>query len=549
MVIYREFKGLKSLAAPVHWAMGMFDGVHLGHVGVIAAAVKGAALDGGIPAVLTFRTHPLARVRPESVPPAIMGEDAEKFALMKELGVKAVLSLEFSSRLASMSPEEFIGELCSSCLVAQIAVGEDWHFGRGRAGNVETLRLLSCRYGFRVTAVPSILQDGERISSTRIREAVRAADFLQAAGMLGRPYRWKGPVIHGRQLGRLLDYPTANMRPGCGLQPPHGVYAVRARVAGKKYGGVANLGVRPTVEGETGELLLETHLFGHPGDIYGREMEVEPVRFLRPEIKFPSLEELKSQLARDAAHAAEALDFFDEITLFTEHDLSAEFTSRMGRYLTPSCRGFGYWSWKPWSIHHVLQEMEEGDRLLYLDAGCHINANGTDRFREYVNMLDRDSRGMLVFTNGQPEYKWTKGDIFRHFGVSQEDGHITHTQQIAGGHVFLKKNPLTESLIRDWLHVFYDHLHLADNTPSASPNLPGFVENRYDQSIFSILCKLRGITTLDGSETYAENWEQLSLFPFQDRRDMGIPRAGKKGWLEKCRQLLLSSKRNGFGIR
>lgn len=193
---------------------------------------------------------------------------------------------------------------------------------------------------------------------------------------------------------------------------------------------------------------------------------------------------------------AEALDFFDEITLFTEHDLSAEFTSRMGRYLTPSCRGFGYWSWKPWAIHHVLQEMEEGDRLLYLDAGCHINANGTERFREYVNMLDRDSRGMLVFTNGQPEYKWTKGDIFRHFGVSQEDGHITHTQQIAGGHVFLKKNPLTESLIRDWLHVFYDHLHLADNTPSASPNLPGFVENRYDQSIFSILCKLRGITTL-----------------------------------------------------
>ena len=187
-------------------------------------------------------------------------------------------------------------------------MGEDWHFGRGRAGNVETLRLLSCRYGFRVTAVPSILQDGERISSTRIREAVRAADFLQAAGMLGRPYRWKGPVIHGRQLGRLLDYPTANMRPGCGLQPPHGVYAVRARVAGKKYGGVANLGVRPTVEGETGELLLETHLFGHPGDIYGREMEVEPVRFLRPEIKFPSLEELKSQLARDAAHAAEALE-------------------------------------------------------------------------------------------------------------------------------------------------------------------------------------------------------------------------------------------------
>lgn len=177
---------------------------------------------------------------------------------------------------------------------------------------------------------------------------------------------------------------------------------------------------------------------------------------------------------------AEALDFFDEITLFTEHDLSAEFTGRMGKYLTPSCRGFGYWSWKPWSIHHVLQDMQEGDRLLYLDAGCHININGAKRFREYVDMLDRDSRGMLVFTNGQPEYKWTKGDILRHFGVSGEDVHVTHTQQIAGGHVFLKKNPVTENLIRDWLHVFYDHLHLADNSPSASPNLPGFVENRYD---------------------------------------------------------------------
>ncbi len=194
MVIYREFKELKGVSSPVHWAMGMFDGLHLGHAGVIAAAVEGAARDGGIAAVLTFRTHPLARVRPESVPPAIMAVDAEKFALMEELGVKMVLTLEFSSRLASMSPEEFIRELCASCRVAEIAVGEDWHFGRGRAGDVETLRLLSGRYGFRVTAVPPILRDGERVSSTRIREAVRAADFLQAAGMLGRDQSGKGYI-------------------------------------------------------------------------------------------------------------------------------------------------------------------------------------------------------------------------------------------------------------------------------------------------------------------------------------------------------------------
>lgn len=222
MVIYREFKELKGVSSPVHWAMGMFDGLHLGHAGVIAAAVEGAARDGGIAAVLTFRTHPLARVRPESVPPAIMAVDAEKFALMEELGVKMVLTLEFSSRLASMSPEEFIRELCASCRVAEIAVGEDWHFGRGRAGDVETLRLLSGRYGFRVTAVPPILRDGERVSSTRIREAVRAADFLQAAGMLGRPYRWRGPGDSWTPIGT-----------PAGL--PHGQYEARLRVAASSW--------------------------------------------------------------------------------------------------------------------------------------------------------------------------------------------------------------------------------------------------------------------------------------------------------------------------
>lgn len=138
---------------------------------------------------------------------------------------------------------------------------------------------------------------------------------------------------------------------------------------------------------------------------------------------------------------AEALEFFDEITSFTEHDLLPEFTSRMGKYLIPSCKGFGYWSWKPWIISHALRKMKEGDRLLYLDAGCHINPEGRKRFREYVDILDRHSNGMLVFYNGQPEYKWTKGDIFRHFSISPENTRITHTQQIAAGHVFIK-NPM-----------------------------------------------------------------------------------------------------------
>lgn len=219
---------------------------------------------------------------------------------------------------------------------------------------------------------------------------------------------------------------------------------------------------------------------------------------------------------------AQALEFFEEITLFTENDLSSEFTGLMGSFLSPSCKGFGYWSWKPWIIHQTLQRMQEGDRLLYLDAGCHINPNGLVRFREYVDMLDADRHGMLVFLNGQPEYKWTKGDIFHHFAVSPEDSHITHTQQIAAGHVFIRKNPEAEQLIRDWLHIFYNHLPLVDNSPSIAPNLPGFMENRYDQSIFSILCKLHGVTALPCSETYAEDWDRLALFPFQDRRDISV---------------------------
>ena len=219
---------------------------------------------------------------------------------------------------------------------------------------------------------------------------------------------------------------------------------------------------------------------------------------------------------------AEALEFFDETTSFTEHDLLPEFTSRMGKYLTPSCKGFGYWSWKPWIISHALQKMKDGDRLLYLDAGCHINPAGMKRFREYVDILDRDNNGMLAFYNGQPEYKWTKGDIFRHFSISPENTRITHSQQIAAGHVFIKKSPRAVELIRDWLHIFYNHLNLVDNSPSVSPNLEEFVENRYYQSIFSILCKLRGVTALPCSETYAEDWDRLALFPFQDRRDISV---------------------------
>lgn len=233
---------------------------------------------------------------------------------------------------------------------------------------------------------------------------------------------------------------------------------------------------------------------------------------------------------------AEALEFFHDFTLFTEQDLSPEFVARMGKYLSTTCKGFGYWSWKPWIIHHTLQRMNNGDRLLYLDAGCHINPEGKERFYEYVHILDESPQGMLVFYNDHPEYKWTKGDAFRHFSVSMENNDIIRSRQIAAGHVLLQKTPQTVALIEEWLHVFYNHLHLVDNSPSATPNLPGFIENRYDQSIFSLLCKRQGVLALEHTETYSDDWEQMTRFPFQDRRDTGLPR--RRTRMQRFRQWL-----------
>lgn len=219
---------------------------------------------------------------------------------------------------------------------------------------------------------------------------------------------------------------------------------------------------------------------------------------------------------------AESLEFFDEIRTYTERDLSPDFTHRMGRLLSPFCQGFGYWCWKPWIILHSLEDMEEGDRLLYLDVGCHINPYGKKRFLEYVNMLDKDPFGLVVFGNGCTECHWTKGDVFHHFSIDIHDEKFTQTQQIAGGYLFIRKNPAVESMLREWMNVFYHHLNLVDDTPSLSPDLPGFRNNRQDQSILSILCKMRGVQPLPLSEVQPADgdWEKMTEFPIQDRRDL-----------------------------
>jgi riboflavin kinase/FMN adenylyltransferase len=291
---------LEELAAqdgPLHLALGVFDGVHVGHRAVIARAVEAARKEGGKAFVVTFDPHPIRVIAPEKAPASLLATLDEKSAVLKALGVDGLLVIHFDMAFAKMDAEEFVRKLLAAD-VRTVAVGEDWRFGSKRSGDVAMLRRMGGELGFQLEAVPPVMWDGERISSTRIRQAIRDGNFDAVEEMLGRPYELSGTVIEGRKLGRGLGFPTANLRLGERQTPRDGVWAVKVDGVRK---GVANLGTRPTVDG--GERLLEVHLLDFSGDLYGKELRVRFEKFLRPERKFGSLEELREQIGRDAEEA------------------------------------------------------------------------------------------------------------------------------------------------------------------------------------------------------------------------------------------------------
>jgi riboflavin kinase/FMN adenylyltransferase len=291
---------LEELAAqdgPLHLALGVFDGVHVGHRAVIARAVEAARKEGGKAFVVTFDPHPIRVIAPEKAPASLLATLDEKAAVLKALGVDGLLVIHFDMAFAKMDAEEFVRKLLGAD-VRTVAVGEDWRFGSKRSGDVAMLRRMGGELGFQLEAVPPVMWDGERISSTRIRQAIRDGNFDAVEEMLGRPYELSGTVIEGRKLGRGLGFPTANLRLGERQTPRDGVWAVKVDGVRK---GVANLGTRPTVDG--GERLLEVHLLDFSGDLYGKELRVRFEKFLRPERKFGSLEELREQIGRDAEEA------------------------------------------------------------------------------------------------------------------------------------------------------------------------------------------------------------------------------------------------------
>jgi riboflavin kinase/FMN adenylyltransferase len=294
---------LSSVRSPIYLAIGVFDGVHLGHQAVIQRASEDARGGEGAAVVVTFDPHPVRVLRPDQAP-RLLSSTAHKKRLIQPLGAGYLLILPFDLEFAATPPEQFIRNLAAACHpLREICVGHTWSFGKGRAGNLELLAKLGDQLGFQEIGVPAVEVDGQIVSSTLIRGAIEVGDFAAAARLLGRDYTVLGTVVEGDRLGRKLGFPTANLSAHNEQFPPNGVYAVEASLDGRTLAGVANIGVRPTIRNASGERIFEVHLFDFQEEIYGLDLEIRFRSFLRGEQKFGSLEELRLQIGRDAEAA------------------------------------------------------------------------------------------------------------------------------------------------------------------------------------------------------------------------------------------------------
>ncbi len=306
MEILRAISELAQLDGPLFLAIGVFDGVHLGHRAVISTSARHAHSADGTPVVLTFDPHPAKVLRPQNSPHLITSTP-HKIALIRALGVGHLLIIHFDEKFAATSPEQFVAQLATNAKpLREICVGHEWSFGRNRAGNLATLRDFGLRYHFNVVGIAPVKVNGAVVSSTAIRARIERGDFVGAAALLGRDYTILGTVKEGAGLGRQLGFPTANLSTHSEQFPPDGVYFVEAWLAGVLHHGLVNIGIRPTVAGQNGERTIEMHLLDFHRDIYGADIELRFVKFMRPEKKFENVEALAQQIASDVK-AARAL--------------------------------------------------------------------------------------------------------------------------------------------------------------------------------------------------------------------------------------------------
>lgn len=287
-------------------ALGMFDGVHLGHAQLVTRANHLAALHDMQSVVLTYDAHPLAVLAPARAPRALSTR-AEKTALISRLRADALIMRPFDAAYASLSPEDFVREMVHALHPRHIVVGFNYTFGYRGSGTPQTLRTLGAQYGFETHVVEAVRICDEPVSSTRVRDALFAGEIALCTRLLGRPYAISGVIAHGKHLGHQLGFPTANLRwPAHKALPPRGVYAAYAHIEGEVYGAALNIGRHPTAP--EGEATLEAHLLGTKGDFYGKHMRLELIEFLRGEQKFESLDALRAQIACDVQNTKAHLD-------------------------------------------------------------------------------------------------------------------------------------------------------------------------------------------------------------------------------------------------
>ncbi|HNC24485.1 MAG TPA: riboflavin biosynthesis protein RibF [Opitutaceae bacterium] len=304
----QQFAGLEQAVlppGPLHLAIGMFDGVHLGHRAVIEAAVQSARRSGGTAAVLTFHPHPSVLFRPAQ-PTRMIMDLANKARVLHRLGVEVMITQPFTPEFARVAALDFLPWLRQRApRLAAVYVGENFRFGQGRVGDISLLVAEGRKQGLTIFSAPRVNFDGEPISSTRIRALLEAGEVAAANALLGYSYFAEGPVVAGKRMGRTIGFPTLNVAWAPDLRPRFGVYVVR--VAGAKavtpLPGVANYGLRPTLE-QAVQPLLEAHLLGECPFETGDAVTVKWLRFLRPERKFGGVDELRAQIARDRAEAA-----------------------------------------------------------------------------------------------------------------------------------------------------------------------------------------------------------------------------------------------------
>lgn len=308
MKIETEFSALRNVGRPVVLAAGCIDGVHLGHREVIETAVSKAHGRDSEAWVLTFDRHPLQVLKPHKAPRMLTTRE-QKMQLLRELGTDGVLELSFTEEFSKWPADYFIEQLHEHISsLAELVVGENWTFGYQARGDVDLLKRYGPMYGFKTTIVSPILWKGEPVSSTRIRQALREGNLPEAHAMLGRPFSLRGRVVEGRRVGHQLGYPTANLRvPPHIEQPKPGIYAVMARMDGEERGGAAYFGRRPTFAEDDHHLIMEIYLFEWDADLYGRDLEVTFIKYLRGDQKFESTESLVAQIKNDVETARRVL--------------------------------------------------------------------------------------------------------------------------------------------------------------------------------------------------------------------------------------------------